>query len=187
MKTIFALALFLVQGAALAQTNAAPQPSLKYTFAELRYVDYDDNGGDGIRLNGSFDLGNNWIILGGYTDASFNNNVDVGLLEIGAGYVWGDLLDGFDVIGALQFVNADADTPGGSSDDSGFKLSGGIRGFLAPRFEVRGSVNYVNLDDSDTYLEIAGDYYFTQQIAAGVSLEFGGDSDLFSVGARWFF
>jgi hypothetical protein len=84
-------------------------------------------------------------------------------------------------------VSADVDTPGGSSDDSGFALSGGIRGFIAPQFEVRGSVNHVNLDDSDTYLELAGDYYITQQFATGVSLEFAGDSDLFTLGVRLFF
>ena len=186
MKTMIGLALLLAHGAALAQTNAASLPSPKYSFAELRFVDFDDNGGDGIRLGGSFDIGNNWIVMGSYTDADFNNNVDVGILEVGAGYVW-DITGGFDLIAALQFVNADADTPGGSSDDSGFKLSGGTRGFIAPKFEVRGSVNYIDVDDSDTYLEIAGDYYFTQNIAAGVSLEFGGDTDLFSIGARWYF
>ena len=78
-------------------------------------------------------------------------------------------------------------TPGGSSDDSGFAFSGGARGLLTPQFEVRGSVNYINLDNSDTYLEIAVDYYFTEQFAAGVSLEFPGDADVFTIGGRWFF
>ncbi len=42
-------------------------------------------------------------------------------------------------------------------------------------------------NNSDTYLEIAVDYYFTEQFAAGVSLEFAGDADVFTIGARWFF
>ena len=58
---------------------------------------------------------------------------------------------------------------------------------MTPKFEVRGSVNYINLDNSDTYLEIAGDYYFTERVAAGASLEFAGDADTFTIGARWFF
>jgi hypothetical protein len=58
---------------------------------------------------------------------------------------------------------------------------------LTPQFEVRGSVNYINLDNSDTYLEIAVDYYFIEQFAAGVSLEFAGDADVFTIGGRWFF
>jgi hypothetical protein len=186
MNKFFALTLLLLQGTALAQTSAAPNAGLKYTYAELRYVDFDNNGGDGIRIGGSFDLGNHWLILGEFTDADFNNNVDASILQVGAGYVW-NYSDSFDFLAALEFVRADADTPGGSSDDSGFALSGGVRGFIAPQFEVRGSVNHVNLDDSDTYLELAGDFYFTQQFAAGLSLEFAGDSDLFSIGARWYF
>jgi hypothetical protein len=66
-------------------------------------------------------------------------------------------------------------------------LSGGLRGLLMPKFEIRGSVNYINLDSSDTYLELAGDYYFTQRFSAGLSIEFAGDTDLFSVGARYYF
>ena len=187
MKRIYGLAvLCLLHSAAFAQTNAAPAADLSYTYAELRYVDYDDNGGDGFRVNGSFDLGNNWIILGGLTTADFNSNVDVNIFEIGGGYVWRYTPD-WDIVGTARFVSADVDTPGGSSDESGLALSGGVRGLLAPQFELRGSVNHINLDDSDTYLEVAGDYHFTRQFSAGLSLEFAGDSDLFSIGARYFF
>ncbi|MCP4507504.1 MAG: hypothetical protein GY826_14075, partial [Fuerstiella sp.] len=78
MKRIYGLAvLCLLHSAAFAQTSAAPAADLGYTYAELRFVDYNDNGGDGFRVNGSYDLGNNWIILGGLTSADFNSNVDV--------------------------------------------------------------------------------------------------------------
>ena len=187
MTRILGLALLLcAHSAAFAQANNAANTDLSYSYAELRFVDYDDNGGDGFRINGSFDLGNNWIIVGGLTSADFNNNVDLTTFEIGGGYVWGYTPE-WDIVGTARFVNADVDTPGGSSDESGLALSGGLRGMLAPNFEVRGSVNYINLDDSDTYLEIAGDYYFTQRFSAGLSLEFAGDADLWSIGARYFF
>jgi len=187
MKTIYGLAVIcLFHSTAFAQTSAAPAADIGYTYAELRYVDFDDNGGDGFRVNGSYDLGNNWIILGGLTSADFNSNVDVNILEIGGGYVWRYTPD-WDIVATARYVNADVDTPGGSSDESGLALSGGLRGLLAPQFEVRGSVNYINLDDSDAYLEIAGDYYFTRQFSAGLSLEFAGDSDLISIGARYYF
>lgn len=185
-KTLGLAVLLLMQGAAFAQSNNAARADLSYSYAEFRFVDFDNNGGDGFRINGSFDLGNNWIILGGLTTADFNNNVDADIFEIGGGYVWGYAPD-WDLVGTARFINANYDTPGGSSDDSGFAISAGTRGLLAPQFEVRGSVNYVNVNDSDTYLELAGDYYFTRQFAAGLSLEFAGDSDLFSIGARYFF
>ena len=37
------------------------------------------------------------------------------------------------------------------------------------------------------YLELAGDYYFTQRFAAGLSVEFAGDTDVITFGARWYF
>ncbi len=87
----------------------------------------------------------------------------------------------------LRFVQEEIDTPGGSSDDNGFAFSAGARGLLAPQFEIRGSVNHINLDDNDTYLELAADYYFAERFSAGASLEFAGDADTFTIGARWFF
>jgi hypothetical protein len=190
-RAIGLIALLFTHSAVLAQTAAEPTAGssklpLRYTYAELRFVDYNDNGGDGLRLNGSWDLGNNWLIVGGVTDIGFNDNVDVTSWEIGGGYVWRYAPD-WDIVGTARFVRADIDTPGGSSDDNGLALSGGTRGMLSEKFEVRGSLNYINVDDRDTYLELAGDYYFTPQISAGISLEFAGDNDLISFGARWFF
>ena len=190
-KALGLIVILLVHSAAMAQTSGmqtarASKPTLNYTYGELRFIDYDDNGGDGFRLNGSWDLGNNWLIVGGMTSADFNAGVDLTTLEIGGGYVWRYAPD-WDIVGTARFLRAEVDAPGGSSDDNGIALSGGVRGLLAEKFEIRGSVNHVNLDDSDTYLELAGDYYFTPQIAAGLSLEFAGDTDLISLGARWYF
>jgi hypothetical protein len=184
MKKLFLLAGLLVHGIAGAQP--AEQVPLDYTYLELRFVDVDTAGGDGLRFAGSFELQNNWLMVGGLTALDFNNNVDATIAELGAGYVWHYSKD-FDFVGTARFVRAEIDTPGGSIDDNGFALSAGARGLLAPRFELRGSVNHINLDDSDTYLELAGDYYFTSSVAAGISLEFAGDDDVFTIGARWFF
>jgi len=186
MKTLLLLAGLLAQGIAVAQTAQQPRANLNYNYLELRFVDVDENGGDGLRFNGSYDLQNDWLIVGGLTSLDFNNNVDSTLLDIGAGYVW-HYSEDFDLVSSLRFVRADFDTPGGDSDDNGFALSSGVRGMLTPEFEIRGSVNHINLDDSDTYLELAGDYHFNRQFSAGLSLEFAGDSDVFTIGGRWFF
>ncbi len=186
MKMLFVLAGLLAHGIAIAQTADEQAVDLSYTYAELRFVDVDARGGDGIRFNLSYELENNWMIVGGLTALDFNNNVDSTVVEVGGGYVWHYSND-FDLVSTLRFVRAEIDNPGGGSDDNGFAFSAGARGLLAPQFEIRGSVNHVNLDDSDTYLELAGDYYFTEQFSAGVSLEFAGDVDAFTIGARWFF
>jgi hypothetical protein len=186
-KTLFIVAALSIFGTATAQNYAQPRQSgVNYNYAELRFVDVDRNGGDGFRLGGSYKLNGPWLLLAGITSLDYNNNVDTTLLELGGGYVW-NYADDFDLFGTLRLVRAEVDTPGGNSDDTGFALSAGTRGFIAPQFEVRGSVNHINLDNSDTYLELAGDYYFTRQFSAGLSLEFAGDNDLLTIGARWFF
>lgn len=186
MKMYVILAGLLMQSIAVAQTSQEQRVDLSYDYLELRFVDVDTGGGDGIRLNGSFDLKNDWLIVGGVTALDFNNNVDSTVLELGAGYVW-QYSEDFDLVSTLRFVNLSVDTPGGNADDNGFAFSAGMRGLLAPQFEIRGSVNHINLDNSDTFLELAGDYYFTRQFAVGASLEFAGDSDSFTIGGRWFF
>ena len=186
MKRIVLAAVLLLPGIALAQTSTVRPAALDYNYAELRFVDVDRAGGDGFRVNGSFELQNNWLIVGGLTSLDYNNNVDATIFEVGGGYVWNYSPD-WDMVGTLRFVNADYDTGNGSNDDNGFAFSAGTRGLLTPQFEIRGSVNHINLDDSDTYLELAGDYHFNKNFSAGISLEFAGDTDAFTLGARWFF
>ncbi len=159
---------------------------LSYDFAEIRFVDVDESDGDGIRFAGSFQIDDEWILVGGLTTLDFDFDVDSTVLEIGGGYVW-NYSDDFDLVSTVRYVRVDFDTPIGDFDDSGFALSSGIRGFIAPKFEIRGSANYIDVDDSDTFIELAGDYYFTDQISAGISLELAGDADVFSIGARWYF
>jgi len=183
MKTLILLAGLLLQGTALAQQRPA---DLDYSYVELRFVDVNSNGGDGIRFNASYDLGNNWQIVGGLTSLDFNNNVDSTAFELGAGYVWHYSND-FDFFSTLRYVNAEIDNPVQSTDDDGLAFSAGTRGLLAPKFEIRGAVHHITVGNSDTYLELAGDYYFTPQFAAGLSVEFAGDTDVITIGGRWFF
>jgi len=186
-KTLLIIAALLLQGTAAAQSSQQPTTAdLSYTYAELRFVDVDTNGGDGFKLGGSYELDGPWILLGSITALDFNNNVDATILELGGGYIW-NYNANFDLLATLQLVRTDVDTAFGDGDDTGLAISAGTRGLLTPQFEVRASVNHVNLDNSDTFLEIAGDYHFTDQIAAGLSVEFAGDTDIFTVGARWFF
>ena len=191
MKTLILLAGLLVQGIAIAQTTQQQSADLSYSYLELRFVDVDRKGGDGIRFNGSYDFGNHWQIVGGITSLDFDDGVDSTVFELGAGYVWHYSND-FDLVSTLRYISAEIDIPNPNNptvsvDDDGFAFSAGTRGKLTPDFEIRGSVNHINVDNSDTYLELGGDYYFTPQISAGVSLEFAGDTDVITIGARWFF
>ena len=73
-------------------------------------------------------------------------------------------------------------------DDNGVGVSTGLRSRVDSKFEFRGLVNHINMDNSqDTHVELAGDYYVTPTIAVGASVKFAGDADSFTIGARWFF
>ena len=182
---ILLLALGLVFASA-ASAQSPSQPSLDYSFAEFRFVDVDVAGGDGFSIGGSYDVNGNWFILGSLTDISFNNDVDAFTIEFGGGYIWPYRRD-WDLLATVQYISTDVDTNFGSVDDNGLSLAGGIRGLIAPQIEVRGSVNHVTIGDDDTFLEIAGDYYFSDEFAAGLSFDVGGDVDTFTFGVRWFF
>lgn len=187
MKILVLLAGLLASSLAVAQSSQQPQlGSLNYNYLELRFVDVDTNGGDGLRFGGSFDFGNNWLIVGGVTSVEFNNNVDAIWFEVGPGYVWHYNND-FDFVASLRYVDVDIDTQFSSGDDDGVTFSAGTRGWIAPQFEIRGAVNHTTVGDSDTYLDIAGDYHFNSQFAAGLSLELAGDNDVITIGGRWFF
>lgn len=186
MKVHFLLAGLLLQAATLAQAEESRPTALDYTYAELRFVDVDVAGGSGLRLSGSYELANNWLLVGGVTALDFDNNVDSLAIEVGGGYVW-PYSQEFDFYGTVRLVRAEIDTPLGGANDNGVALTAGTRGLITSQFEVRGSINHINLEDSDTYIELAGDYHFTDVFSAGLTLELAGDADVISVGARWFF
>lgn len=186
MQNRLLVAALLLTGTGLAQAQEIRNTALDYTYAELRFVDVDVADGSGLRLNGSYQLDNNWLIVGGLTQTDFDFDVDALTIEAGAGYVW-PYNDEFDLVGTLRLVRTEVDTPFGSEDDTGFAFSAGTRGLLTSQFEIRGSVNHINVADSDTYIELGGDYHFTEFFSAGLTVEVAGDADVISLGARWFF
>jgi len=172
----------------LAQDAPAPEPAgdLSYSYAQLRYVDLDDGDGDGLQFGVSFQLSDDWMVLGEITSIDLAGNADGSTLEVGGGYIH-DLERDFDLIATFSVIGAETDSPFGDDDDTGIGLSLGTRGMLTPELEIRGAVKHVNLDNNDTYLELGGDYYFTSRFSAGASIEFAGDTDLYTVGARLHF
>jgi len=166
----------------------AQASELDYTYLELRIADTEIGNldGTGLRFNGSFNVTEQWLLVGGVTTTDFGSGVDVTTLELGAGYIY-RYRPSFDLVGYGKIVSVDADFPGGSDSETGIALVGGIRGLFTPQFEGRATVNYVNVDSADTYLEFGGDYHFNQSFSAGLTIEVGGDADSFTIGARWFF
>ena len=182
---VWALIALGISGALSVPANAS---DLSYTYAELRFVDTEigSQDGDGLRINGSFEITSNWLLVAGFTTLDFDNNVDTSALEVGAGYVY-RYSPKMDIVGYGKVVRTEVDFTGGDDDDTGIALAGGVRGRITPELEGRATVNYINVDETDTFFELGGDYYFNPQFSAGATLEFGGDADSLTIGVRWFF
>ncbi|MEM7612678.1 MAG: hypothetical protein AAF270_13415 [Pseudomonadota bacterium] len=181
------LLLILAMAGMLAMPGANAT-DLSYKFAELRFVDteIDDFDGDGFRIGGSYPLDENWLIVGSFSTLDFDFGIDSSVLEIGAGYVH-RYTDKIDLVGDARLVRSEVDSNFGDDTDTGFSVSGGIRGRINQDIEGRAALRHVNLDNSDTFIEVGGDFYFTPEFSAGLTLEFAGDADTLTIGARWFF
>ncbi|MEM6641298.1 MAG: hypothetical protein AAF610_15525, partial [Pseudomonadota bacterium] len=146
----------------------------------------DGLDGDGFLLEGSFSPSGNWLIVGSFTSVALDFDVDSTAFEVGGGYVWPQAQN-FDVFATATFISASVDTNFGDADETGFGLTAGVRSRFTDNFEGRGEIKYADVGASDTLIRLSGDYYFTDQFVAGISVDVGGDADTFYVGGRWIF
>jgi hypothetical protein len=159
--------------------------TMDYSFAELAYVDseFGNIDGDGISLRGSLPVTKDFFVFAGYWDVGYDFNVDLTSYEVGAGGHL-PLADKVDLVGRFGLVKSEFDAGNTSNDDDGFTMGARVRAALMPRFEVEGGFDYIDLGDSDTLLILEGRYFFTEQIAGGLRLEFGDDIDSMAFGVR---
>lgn len=159
--------------------------TMDYSFAELAYVDseFGNLDGDGIALRGSLPINESFFVYAGYWDVGYDFNVDLTSIEAGAGGHL-PLADKIDLVGRFGLVRSEYDSGNFSSEDDGFSFSARVRAAVMPHFELEGGFEYIDLGDSDTLLVLEGRYFFVEQIAGGLRLEFGDDIDSMSFGVR---
>jgi hypothetical protein len=155
---------------ALASGSALAADDLSYSLAELAYFNTEIDGSsasvDGFSLRGSYEIGDVLFVKGSFTDGD-----SAEALEGGLGMHW-SLNDAIDAIGTLSLIRVDFPT----GDDTGFQLGASLRGKLAERFDLEGGLRYTDFGSADdTNLFASGRYYFTDNFAAGVDLDFGDD------------
>ncbi len=167
---------------------------MDYTYAELGYIDteFDGDGfdadGDGFGLRGSLAINETFFVFAGYESLDFDFDVDLSTLEVGGGARW-PLSDKVDLVGRLGIVKAEADVGPFDADDDGFLLGARVRGVVAPKFELEGGFDYRDLDDAgdDTTIELAGRYFFIENIAGGLSVSIGDDVTSLGLNVRMTF
>ncbi|MBN1240886.1 MAG: outer membrane beta-barrel protein [Gammaproteobacteria bacterium] len=174
---------------ALLPLTGFAQERLDYTFVEASYLDVDrdvgafDVGGDGLALKGSLSLTDTVFVFADYSTYDYSRGVDADGYNLGAGMRWG-LKPELDLIADLSWAHVEIDTPFGDADDDGLGLGVGLRSRIHDDIEVQGGIRHVDLDDSNTYLSLAGRYYFTDTVAVGLGLDFDDDNTGWNIGLR---
>ena len=161
--------------------------SFGYGQTELDDIDVD---GDGFGIGGSLAIAENFHIFAGYSQSSFDFDVDGTEWGAGIGYNT-PLSDVVDFVATLSYEYVEVDAPGlpSSIDDNGFGLGVGLRWWATPKFEVDAGIQDVDLSDSgdDTGFVLGGWYYFTPAFSLGLSGSFTDDATGYSLAGRFFF
>jgi hypothetical protein len=191
LKSVFGLGLLL-----FAIPSFAADFSYNFVQAGYQEIDIDDDlfsgfdvDGDGYFVSGSFELSDNWFVAGGYASSDFDFGVDLDELSVGAGYHV-PLNNNVDFYGLLSLVRVEASASGlGSSDENGYAAEIGVRGMIGDRFELNGSLGYVDLDDGGDGTAFGAGllYQFSNAFAAGLALNFEEDVKAYGIGVRLYF
>lgn len=178
---------------AFAMPAIAAELSYSYVEAGYQKIELDDSSGfsvdgDGFGIGGSFEIGDSFHVFGSYASSSFDFSVDLDEYSLGAGYHT-SITNNVDAVFELAYVRAEANTPFGFSvDDDGYGASVGVRAMLGENFELAGSVNYVDLGDSDgTSFDGTARYYVTPAFALGINAGFGDDVTTYGASMQWYF
>ena len=190
--TTGAVAILLLAAMVISPLQAS---DVEYSYLEGRFIldaEIDDgpDDGDGFHIGGSALVTNNVFLYGSFETVEFDDfDAELDLIEFGAGYIY-PINTQWDANFELGLVNADASAFGQSDDDTGFSLAAGARGMVTPQIEARGKLVYVDndlLDDSDTFITLAGDYFFQPNFSAGVEIDLAAEYETLSLGLRYYF
>jgi len=180
---------------ALAAPALADTPSYSYVQGSFQNIDIDEGNsgldvdGDGLGIGGSFEVAENWYIVGGYSTIDLGFGVDFNELSIGVGYNT-DISPTTSMFADLSFLRAEVDVGSfGSEDETGYGLRVGIRSNLSDQVEAEGNIAYSDLGDGIDGTSVGGAlwYKFTKNFQVGALL--GAEEDVFryGIGARFYF
>lgn len=186
LRSIAVISLLVLSVPAMSQ-------DISYNYIEGAYnrVELDDSivdvDGDGFGLGGSFEIGDQFHVFGGYDSTSFDFDVDLDELTLGGGFHTA-LTPTVDFVANLAWVRFDASGPGGSVDDDGFGASIGLRGMASSNIELAGAIQYVDIgDDDDTSIVGEAWYNITETFSLGLNIGASDDVMRYGIGARLYF
>lgn len=158
---------------------AAPATTLPYSYIDVDLVSVDSGGGSesGLSVDGSLALGEMLYGVASISDIDTVTSISAGMGLHGA------LSPRLHIFGELQLLSVDA----GGASDTGFVLSGGLRGEATPQLELYGRVDHVDIfGGTDDSLTIGGVYYF-DRVGIGAAFTSNDNADALSIGLRFSF
>jgi hypothetical protein len=163
-----------------------------YTFVDAGLVNTEldagpfDVDGDGLGVSGSIGISDSMHIVAGYSDVGYDFSVDSTSWNVGLGFHT-DINDDLDFVADVSYIDVQVDTPFGSADDDGLGVGAGIRFHAGEKVELDASLQYVDLEESDTVLNVGGRFYFNDSFAlnAGISDADAGMSWLVGIRAEF--
>ena len=139
-----------------------------------------------MTLSGSFEINDDWHAFASYGNADLDFGIDIDTWALGAGYAF-PLREDVDLYGRVLYLNIDVDPGALAADEDGLGLQFRIRALVTDELELEGGIQYVDVEDSDTSLQVGARYYFTETFSAGVGLTIAGDADGIGINARYSF
>ena len=189
MKRIL-MVLLLAPAAAFAQADST---DIRYSWIQIAHVMTEaDDGLDsgGWNFNASFAVREHIHLFADYESAELDDFPQVTGKEttFGIGTHF-DLMERLSVFGTAGFYKINWDDEISSADDDGIRAIAGLRFVPLPGYEIRGGVDYVDLDMSgdDTAGFVAADIFLADGIALTGEILFADGGESYTVGARLYF
>lgn len=184
MSTKFLLGALIASS--LVATGAAAQDRISYDYvgAQLVVQDLDDYNcdQDGLSVFGSASLNREFFVSGSVSDVSGDHCGSTSInANIGYQTLFGADSSVYGTVG-VQVVDVDW-----GDNDSGLRIAGGVRGFVAPQLEARLEVAYESLADGNIAVTGGASYFLNRNVALVGEISLGTDVSGAGIGARYHF
>lgn len=178
----------------LAGMLAAPfaaQAEFSYTYLEGAYerveLDAVSDNADGIGVRGKVAVADNVHLLGGVHSVEFDN-IDLDTWEAGIGYNRA-VGPNVDFVGSLSYVNTDLSFNNQAFgrvgvDGDGYRADVGLRGAIAPVFELDGGIRHTDLDQGDETSVYLRGLFGEGSVRLLTEIESGDDGEVYMLGGR---
>ena len=185
-RILFAAVLFAAPGIGAAEDFSYDYLNIGYGVIEFDDFDVD---GDGIGIDGSLAIADNYHLFAMYEMGDFDFDVESTAYNFGIGYNT-SVSEAVDLVARLSYEYVEVDAPLISSvDDNGFGLSAGLRFAATEKLELNGGLEYIDLSDSgdDTGFNAAALYNFNDMFSVTVRGDWTGDVSTYTFGGRFYF